>query len=266
MRFLFSRCRKTAAWVVICTGIMLAGMAPAQAQFFFGGNFVFTCGPINQALGPVFVGNSGNLRRWLIPNMTTTVLTETAANGLRKVQHNLTLRVVNDTGAQQWVRGLTVKSNGIAQVIPQVPGWSFGTFFQPTQSEAPFFPFPSECLGFGAVVDGGETFVGVAMGTFAATGTEANGEDLSHMNFWILDDATGQVVSVVRPRPVAGRYLLQGSGFYDSNNDGDVELVLVYGIYFGGDRYDLVYDEYDIRTGNRIDRTRLNQRNVEVVQ
>jgi len=104
------------------------------------------------------------------------------------------------------------------------------------------------------------------MGTFAATGTEANGEDLSHMNFWILDDATGQVVSVVRPRPVAGRYLLQGSGFYDSNNDGDVELVLVYGIYFGGDRYDLVYDEYDIRTGNRIDRTRLNQRNVEVVQ
>ena len=263
MKSLFHRCRKPALAAAAFLVIGLAGTMPAHAQFFFGGNFIFSCGPVNQPLGPVFLGN---LRRWIVPNMTTTVLTETGANGLRKVQHTLNLRAFNDVGNQLWSQGFNVKSNGIAQVIQQVPGWQFGTVFQPESTEAPFFPFASECLGFGPVVDGNDTYLGLAMGTFAAQGTQSQGEDLAHMNFWVLTAGSGQVVNVWRPRPVAGRYLLQGSGFFDIDNDGDTELVLVYGIYFGGNRYDFVYDVYDIGTGQRDTRNRFNQRNVENIQ
>ncbi len=267
MKSLFSRLRKLAIGVAAFAVIGLAGTAPAHAQFFFAGpGFFFSCGPVNQALGPVFVGSNGALRRWVVPNMTTTVLAETAPNGFRKVFHNLLMKFFDDAGTLLWQRALTVKSNGIAQVIQQVPGWQFGPFFQPQSTEAPFFPFPSECLGIGTFQDGNNTYIAVAMGTFASQGTEASGQDLSHMNFWVLNPNNGADVSVVRPRPVDGRYLLQGSGFFDIDNDGKVELVLLYGIYFGNNRYDFIYDVYDPMTGNRIDRNRYNQRNVEKIQ
>jgi hypothetical protein len=53
MNSIVRRCGKIAAWVVICAGITLVGTAPAHAQFFFAGNFAFSCGPVNQPLGPV---------------------------------------------------------------------------------------------------------------------------------------------------------------------------------------------------------------------
>jgi hypothetical protein len=266
MRSFLDKCRRVAGSTVICILIGLAGTSTAHAQFFFAGNFAFSCGPVNQALGPVFVGSNGVLR-WLVPSMTTTVLSETEP-GLRKVKHSLALRMMHPNGNRVWLRNLSVTSAGVAQVIPQVPGWNFGIelFFQSQKTEAPFRPFTAECLGLGTVQSGNETFVVVSMGIYAATGTEASGEDLSHVNFWVLNASSGAVVAVIRPRPKDGRYLLQGSGFYDIDNDGDAEIVLVYGIYFGGNRSDFIYEAYTLKSGVLEFKSRNNQINREIIK
>jgi hypothetical protein len=251
---------------VICAGIALVGTAPAHAQFFFAGNFAFSCGPVNQPLGPVHLSENGPLR-WLVPSMTTTVLAETDTNGLRKVQHALALRMMHPTtGNRVWLRNLSVKSAGVAQVIPMVPGWQFGTFFQGESTEAPFYPFPGECLGLGTAKHGSDTYVVVAMGIQATSGTETQGEDLTHLNFWVLNKNSGAVVNVLRARPKGGRYLLSASGFYDIDADGDAEIVLAYGIYFGNDRTDFIYEYYDLLTGTLEAKSRNNQINREIVQ
>ena len=267
MKSFLDKCRRVASWTVICIGIGIAGTSTAHAQFFFGFGFGFgfLCGTPNTPPTPIHISDTGGLRL-LVPTMNTTVLQE-SENGLRKLQHQMKLKMVHPNGNTVWSRTLSVKSQGLVQVIPNVPGFQFGVFFQPDSTVSPIFPFTSECMGLGQAESGGQTYITVALGTEAADGNPAAGEDKSHLNIWVLNMKTGAVVNVFRPRPKPNRYLLASqSGIYDIDNDGSAELVLIYGIFMGNNRYDFVAEYYNPITGALEDKIRTNQFNRLIVQ
>jgi hypothetical protein len=263
MKSFLTKFRRVASWAIICAGIGLAGTSTAQAQFFFGGAFGALCGAPNTPPAAIHVTDAGGLRL-LTPIMNTTLLLENE-NGLRKLQHKMVLKMVHSNGNTVWSRTLSVKSQGL--FVPNPPGFMPGVFFQPDSTVSPIFPFNSECMGLGVAEKSGTSYITVALGTAAANGNPTAGEDKSTINVWVLDRNSGAVLKVFRPRPKVNRYLLPfTSGVFDVDNDGDSELLLVYGIFVGNDRYDFVYEYYDLLTGTLENRVRTSQFNRLIIK
>jgi len=193
--------------------------------------------------------------------MNTTVLAE-MEDGQRKLRHQAIMTAKDGAGALVWRRTFLLKSKGIATVIPGVPGYQFGKFFQNTNTVSPVLLFNSECMGLGVAESAGQKYVMFALGTQAANGTPAIGEDDSLVNIWVLNKNTGQDVRVFRPRAQISRYFLPfTSGVYDIDNDSSDELVLIFAKFVGTERYDFVIEVYNLKTGVRKNTIRTNQFN-----
>jgi len=261
METVLTACRKVVYWAILCVVIGFAVTPAAQAQFLgFGGFFGALCGTPNTPPVPAHIAESGGLRIF-VATMNTTVLTE-MEDGLRKLRHQLILVAKDPTGKVVWRRVLILKSRGIATVIPGFPGYQFGEFFTVTSTVSPFFVFNSECLGISVNMSGGQRYVVVALGTQAAKGNPAAGEDKTMVNIWVLNRNNGTIVRTFRPRPQAGRYFLPFmSGIYDIDNDGNDELVLFFAKFVGTNRYDAVFQYYNLTSGVLKNTIRTNQFN-----
>lgn len=269
MKSVFSTCRKITSWAFLCFVISIAGASNAQALNFFGFGGAFLCGPTNTSPTPVHITTTGGLRV-LTATVNTTVLLE-QENGLRKLQQHLFLTSKDPSGKVVWSRNFFQKSKGLAQVFPGAGYILTPTFqYDPLNVARQFSPillFNWECMGLGVAQSGANKYVIVALGTQAATGTPASGKDLSIVNIWVLNKNTGVIVKVFRPRPIIGRYFLgTESGVYDIDNDGSDELVLVYGKFIGDQRYDFVYEYYNLQTGVRKNIIRTNQFNRLIIK
>lgn len=265
MKSAFLKCKIVLNWAILCTVIGFMTISNAHAITLFGAGFGLVCGTVNTEPSPVPTADG---TRFVTVSATTTVL-KGMVEGKNKLRHFAVVKSVRPDSSVAWTRSITTQSLAIATVIPSVPPAYFITeaLNIPDRNASPVLVFPGECLGVSLAEHNGMERIIVALGTSAASGgtipvaaTEGSsnpdtqavvkGKDKSVVNFWVFDPSNGNIVRTFRPRAKPGRYFLAfSSGVFDIDDDGNSELVLVYARFVGEDRYDFIYESYNIATG-----------------
>jgi hypothetical protein len=216
-------------WLLAIAALLVSGPAMAQGVFFDGLTFIPLCsGPV---VGPALANlDGGDEAELLVPNLVTTLQQDADVDGLAEVDQKLSLKAFDQNGAQLWVRqNLTTISNDVAIAQPFLDTVLIGTVFDVPDRMLGLFTFGIECFNVGVAQVGANRYVTVAVGISAAEGNPQTGQDLTKINVWVLNAATGAVVFKHTIRPRGSRFWSAvSSGVFDPDGDGDDELVSVY--------------------------------------
>lgn len=287
MKSVLIKCRSIVSSAVLCIAIGFATIPSAHALGFFGFGFGFLCGPVNSeptiietADGPMF----------LVVSMTTTVLKQ-KVDGKNRLRHYAKIKLTRPDGSVVWNRALTIQSLAIATVVSTNPLFYYiaEALNISDRDASPVSAFPGQCLGIGLVKSGSTERLMVTMGTMAQTGgsvpttqsqnqstqavgssgTEApvKGQDKTVVNVWMLNVKTGAVARTFKPRAKPNWFFLpSSSGTFDIDDDGNDELVLVRARFIGEDRYDYMYESYNVISGALENTTTTIQNNKVLMQ
>lgn len=215
--------------LLIAVTLCVSGPAAAQGVFFDGLTYIPLC--IGPVVGPVLANIDGtDEAELLVPNSVTTLMPDDNTNGLASADQKLTIKAFNQNGTELWVRkNLTTVSNDVAVAQPFLDTVLVGTLFEVPDRMLGLFGIGIECLYVGAAQVGNTRYVTVAIGISAAEGNLQTGQDLTKVNVWVLNAATGAVVFKHTIRPRGSRFWSAvSSGIFDPDGDGDDELVSVY--------------------------------------
>ena len=288
---MISKFRTTLAWAVLCSAIILMTIPSAHALVIGGERFAFLC---SEPDTEPTIFHTKNGPRILVISTTTTVL-KGLVNGKNRLRHFIIVKLVNpDDGSVIWTRPLTIQSLAIATVFSTDPPAYFITeaLMTPDRTSSPALIFPTECLGAGVVESGGTQRVAITLGTAAysggsipstkvddpsgsstqavgSNGTEAPviGQDKSIINTWMLNIDSGAIARVFKPRAKPKWYFLPiSSGIFDADDDGNDELVITRTRFIGEDRYDFMYEIFNIMTGALESTTTTIQNNKLIIQ
>ena len=270
MKSILSKCRTILSLAVLCTTIGFVTVPSAHALSFFGLGFGFLCGPVNTE--PTIIHTKAG-PRFVVISMTTTVL-KGKVDGKNRLRHFAKIKLLRPDGSVVWTRALTIQSLAIATVISTNPLAYFITegLNIPDRQVSPVTAFPGQCLGVALVESGGTERLMFSAGTTAQSGgsvptaamqnqgtqavgssdTEApvKGRDKTVINIWMLNVNTGAIARTFKPRAKPNWYFLpSSSGVFDIDDDGNGEMVIVRAKFVGEDRYDYMYESYNIISG-----------------
>ena len=287
MKSIISNCKTILSSILLCVAISMATVPSAHAQNFFNFAFGFLCGSTN--IGPTFVLTDAG-PRFVVVSMTTTILNP-PVGGKHRLRHFAIIKLVRPDGSVVWTRALSIQSLAIANVIRFDPIDYFITDVLniPGRHASPLSAYPGQCLGVSVVKSGGQQRLGITIGTMAqeggeisttkaqnpgtqatgSSGTEApvTGRDKTVVNTWMLNIANGAIARTFKPRAKPNWYYLPiDSGFFDIDDDGDAELVIVRGRFIGEDRYDYMYESYNVISGALENTTTTIQNNKLILQ
>jgi len=215
--------------LVATVALTLSGPAAAQGVFFDGLTYIPLC--IGPSIGPVLANLDGDdLAEILVPNVVVTIQPDGDTDGLAEVDQKVSLKAFEQNGNEKWFRqNLTTLSNDVVIAQPFVDLLLVGTTFEVPARMLGLFTLGVECISVGVAEVNGKRYVTVAVGISAAEGDPQNGEDLSKINLWVLDAATGVVVFKHTIRPRGSRFWSTiSSGVFDPDGDGNDEFVSVY--------------------------------------
>jgi len=198
----------------------------------------------------------------IVTNVGETVLPDDDVDNLNVVRSSVTVKVFSRTGALQWSSPLLrLFSPDLATVVSGggfVPDSYFFSGLASNTFSATLFLGSGACYGTAYAVEAsGQKYVATAVGFLTQAGTdEANPDDQSRVNVWILNRNTGAIVFEHKIRSKAGRilagFLISGLGDVDSDNDD--ELVAVWVKALGNGVYQVFYETYNILNGTLEDK------------
>lgn len=152
-------------------------------------------------------------------------------DGLVPAYQELRIRLRDGDGSSLWIKTLSLTSEDVAAAFSGFNSLTIGTLFDPTGFNGfSFVPVNAVCANVNVLDAGGNKVVAVTIGTVAMQGDLSGVTDLSRVNVWILEAATGNVLATHKIRPRGGRYLMAlESSFADVDGDGSDEIVAAYG-------------------------------------
>lgn len=273
MQITLQKCRKIIFSSLFFTFAAFMGAPSANAVIAYNYDLGILCGPIHS---PPMTINVGSSYRTITASTTATVLNKGTPDR-KQLRHFVVMKSLMPDGKVNWTRSLQIQSLAIveADLDNNPPLYTFQDSLDlGDRPAAPVGLQSADCLSVSQANSGGNNYLTVTLGTTSSTGgsvaavtTEQSkssksvdpdsktlslikGVDKTVINVTVLNVNNGKVV---RTHKIRGRpnhfFQLTTSGIYDVDNDFNDELVLSFVKFVGENRYDFLFEHYNIATG-----------------